>query len=75
MFTDFTLEVLPDIRVHDCGLFTVTFTSEPLLEAAEANVLHRALALAWDNHDVVRELLLRQANPAAEILGGVHFVL
>ena len=75
MFTDLTLEVLPDIRVHDCGLLAMALTSKPLLEAAEANVLHRALALAWDNHDVVRELLLRQANPAAEVLGGVHFVL
>ena len=75
MFTDLTLEVLPDIGVHDRRLLAMALTSKPLLEAAEANVLHRALALAWDNHDVVRELLLRQANPAAEILGGVHFIL
>ena len=46
----------------------MTLALQPFFQAREADVAHRASALAWIDELVLGQLLLRQADPADHIV-------
>ena len=75
VFTDLAFQTLPDVRVDDRCFLAVPLAVKPFSQAAEPDPSQGARALARRYQLMVRELLLREADPTDLALMTAHSLL
>ena len=70
-----TLQILPDVRVDNRCLLTVSLAFEPFLEAAETDKAKRTSALTRSNKLMLWQLLLTQTDSTDLALSLTAFCL